>query len=402
MADPSIITGVRNTGNLNSTFFRPDWERKLHLIEPGHTPFFENLFFSEKIASQVVTSKTGRFDIGEDQYVPALAAVTANFAGGAVTGTISVTVGQEVAFKKYDVIYLETSDTSARLTADPVAGSGQLVVSSLDGVTNLGAVNSGDNVISLGGMVNEYGGVPTSITTIPTNVFNYTSITTASVSSTGTEQSGESWTDGLEHRDQVKKTILWLKQQVELKLLLSPALARASVDNYYANQTKGVLGFINTNKQSYQGVLTKDIWDNFLQQVFTSKGATDTKTVYGGSQAIAEVTAVMDQKLTRLQKADDYIVKLGAKAVGYMSPFGFVNIVWDPMMIGKFSKYFIVVDEPSLKLRYQGPDLKGPRRFRVEPNVETPGYDGKVDKILMHVGIEVANEEKFGVLYRTA
>jgi hypothetical protein len=67
-------------------------------------------------------------------------------------------------------------------------------------------------------------------------------------------------------------------------------------------------------------------------------------------------------------------------------------------MDGKFKNFGFTLDAENIRLRYMANDNKGSRKFRVEEGVETSGVDGKTDKIMFDVGIEIHNEETHGIL----
>ena len=88
----------------------------------------------------------------------------------------------------------------------------------------------------------------------------------------------------------------------------------------------------------------------------------------------------------------------GIRLQEYLTPFGVVDLLWNPVMDGKFSDFGFTIDTDRVRLRYMAPDKKGSRKFRIEENVETPGIDGTTTKILFDVGLEIHNEECHGIL----
>jgi hypothetical protein len=79
-------------------------------------------------------------------------------------------------------------------------------------------------------------------------------------------------------------------------------------------------------------------------------------------------------------------------------------MVHDPNMDQAFADYLMAVDfnapKKAITLRYMADDHKGSRKFRVESDVEVKGTDGRWDKILADIGIEVPNQETDGILYK--
>jgi hypothetical protein len=55
-----------------------------------------------------------------------------------------------------------------------------------------------------------------------------------------------------------------------------------------------------------------------------------------------------------------------------------------------------------VKMRFMGDDDKGSRKFRIDKHVETPGTDGRIDKFLADIGIQVPLEKINGIAKKAA
>ena len=388
MAFTGALQGTRSSQSYPSNQLMPDIERTLMLLYPYQTPFMQWLFFSQEANAKKVINKTGKYSWFEDELFPYQTTLSSAFAApGAATGTINVATGTGLYFRQYDIILIEDSDQMAFISS---ISTDALSISSMNASDLLLAASSGSNIKSLGNQVNEYSTFPTALSTEAIEKYNYLTIFTESVATTGRDEAGEGWTDGESHDEQLEKKIKELKFKFERFSILSTATpATATVSSYLWTYGQGLLGRITTNVSPYtKGSLTETGWNNF------SKGS-DNRRLYVGSGLMNDINVLFGSKSI---PTTTITTEYGVKMTQWLSTFGTVDIIWDPVMDGKYSYYGVALDPESVKLRYMANDKKGSRKFRVEENVETPGTDGTTDKLLMDVGIELANEEKNGWL----
>ena len=393
LAFTAPLQGVRTSQSYPANQLMPDIERMLMLLEPYQTPFLQWLMFSNAGNSKKVINKTGKYSWFEDEFFPYQTTLLSDFAGGSATGNIVVASATGLYLKVGDIVLLESSDQMGYVT---VISTDTITISTMDGSTVLLAATAGDYVKIIGNLNNEYAGTPVAMSTEAIERYNYLTIFTESVATTGRDEAGEAWTDGESHDEQLEKKIKELKLKVERFMLLSTATpATRTISSYLWTYGQGLLGRVTTNAQSYtSGSLTETIWNNYWSKVL-SKGS-NRRHHYVGSQQMADINTLFGSKSV---PNTTITTEYGVDMKRWVSTFGIVDIIWDPILDGKYSKYGISIDPGTVKLRYMANDKKGSRKFRVEENVETPGYDGTTDKILMDVGIELPNEEKAGKLY---
>ena len=97
----------------------------------------------------------------------------------------------------------------------------------------------------------------------------------------------------------------------------------------------------------------------------------------------------------------DIITQYGTRLTKYVLTQGTLNLIWDPTMNQQYVDWGFAVDPDAtkpIKMRYMADDDKGSRKFRIEKHVETPGTDGRLDKLLADIGIQVPNQEIDGIL----
>lgn len=390
MAYTGVRSGAMTSVNSLAANQMPDVDKVLYQLKPYQTPIMQWLYFSNKNA-EVVINENGKFSWFEDELYPHQTTVT-NITGSAASED-NITVGDGTIFNEGDIIFIESSEQVAYV--DSIA-SGEVDITHIDGTTNLTAVTSGYIKI-IGSRNHEFATARTAVSTQEVEKYNYSQIFSETVTTSGRYQAGEKYTNGKKHAEQVQKKIEEMKFQVERNFLFSTARGTATVStNYRHTYGYGALGLITTNKTSFAGTLGEDAFDAYLKKVF-QKGSNRKKHFVGGDQLV-QLNKFMKDKY-EINTTDGSQKSYGSQMTSYVTPFGIVDIVYDPVMDGKFSYYGLTLDVDNVKVRYMDADEKGARKFRIEENVQTPGTDGKSTKLLMDMGLQITNEETCGWLY---
>ena len=371
----------------------PDIDRIMYLLEPHQTPLTQWLHFNNLGKAEKVINENGKYSWMEDELVP----VTTTLSGAGITGggssedNIGLTDG--TIFAEGDILLVEL--TEQMVYVDSVAG-GDVDITHIDGSTTITAATSG-TIRKIGSRNHELATARTAVSTLEIEKFNYNQIYSETVYTSGRYQSGDKYTDKKSHKEQVQKKIKEMKLQFEDNALFSKATGTVTVSTYYRfTYSQGFLGRVTTNATPYTAALDEDELDDYLKTVFT-KGSGTKMHICGGDHIVYLEKIIKD----RYQVVPDPITKIyGIDLVEYRTKFGRFQIIWHPRMTGKFSYYGYTLDPEHIKLRYQANDDKGSRMMRVEENVETPGTDGKMTKILMDKSVMIMNEEVHGILYK--
>jgi hypothetical protein len=397
-----------NTGPISSVSAlaanqMPDNERVLFLLEPYQFPLFQKFFFSEGHKAQEVKNFKGLFSWFEDELYPRFTALSGvGIAGGSATQA-NVGLNAQI-FQINDVCIVEATMQMVYITSLG-SGSGP-TISSMDGTTVLSAATTGV-IRKVTTLDHEFAGLRPAVSTQEIQVSNYLTKFSESVAMTGRQDASEQWTDGKTFEDELQKKIREMKILYETDFKFSNAMGIKAVtgtDGYSYNATygKGFLGFITTNKVPYT-TMTEDVLDDFFGRTLNT-GGSNRKTVYAGYN-----TMIAAGKLIKTKYAIDpkpFTTEYGVDLTRYHITGGIIDMVWDPTMDQAFADYMFLIDfnspKKALKMRYMRNDHKGSRKFRVEENVETPGTDGVIYKILSDIGMELPNQETDGILYRTA
>lgn len=397
MATGAIRSGFLGTAALNTANVKPDIESVLQVLEPYQTPLLQWLWFGKRPA-KVVKNAYGKYSWFEDELFPHQTAVTAAIIAASSPATLSLTtsnVGSIALFNVGDYVIVEETDEMGYV----ISNNGSTAeIGHPDGSTGMTALTDGTGqyyIKVIGSRNSEYDGVRTSVYTTEVEKFNYLNIFSESVSTTGRMQAGENYTDGLSHSELVEKRIKELKLQIERYFMFAPSQGYTTSGNYRTTYGHGFLGRVTSNVETYS-ILDEDTFDNYLKQIF-AKGS-NTRMHMCGSDQLAAINKFVKDRYELSIGGAEIASKYGIHMKQYITPFGLVDLVWNPVMDGKFSKYGFTIDPESIRMRYMDNDKKGSRKFRLQENVETPGIDGTQTKILFDIGLEIHNEEKHGIL----
>ena len=372
----------------------PDIWKVMQKLEPYQTPIMQYTFFSGK-ASQPCKNEDGKFSWFEKNWFPhyttAIAAVT--YSSG-LTLTSANCANKDI-FRLHDIVIIEDDTLQMGFVSSVTAGGGSdVVITHPDGTTALSSISKAGIVIKVTTKATiEENLNPTMKSLQEAELYNYCSIETTLVGTTGRQQSGSYYTNGKTQADLLTDEISAMKLRFERMFLLNLIGGRVAATG--RNYTKGMLGFITTNRSYYSGALPEETLDAHFQAVF-AKG-TNHKTHFCGSTQLAKIAAIIKNKYG-IVGGDVVVKKYGIDLIEYITPFGKVDIVWDPVLDGVFSDFGVTVDTKNIIGRYQDNDDKGSRKFRIERGVQTPGYDGKQDKLLADLGCQYMQESTAGWL----
>lgn len=392
-----IISGVNSSANAVALNQLPDIEKVLVKTKPYQTPLLNLLWFSGRPAKEV-TSQLGKFEWFERGFMPHQTTnkSTVPALGTPATITLNASNCNDISiFTIDDIVLLEEVDQMAYVSARSTT---QVVLTHIDGSSNLTSLQTEEMYLKIiGSRVSEYGGVRAGMRNAEVPMENYLNIFSDSVASTGRYQAGKNWTDGVDHASLVAQRIEELKLQIERYFLYAPVKGYATAGNYRTTWGHGFLGRVQSNVNSYSPTLDEDTFDDHLKEVFAKGGS--RKLHMCGSSHLVEINKFIK---SRYELNPNPVTNIyGVNLKEYHTPFGIVDILWNPIMDGKFSDYGFTIDVEKIRLRYMANDKKGSRAFRLEEGVETPGVDGVSDKLLADVGIEIQEEACHGILKKS-
>lgn len=388
----TIITGALASDVVLSTNQMPDNDALLYLLKPYQSQFFQKLYFSERPAQEVIDA-TGAFSYFEDELYPHQTTTSAAIAGGAATEALYAKLTSPSYFMLDDILLIEETEQLVYVSSY-TAGS-VCTVSAMDGSNITAAPTVGGYIKKLGSRNAEYNTPRLATATQEVKVTNYLTIFNETVEMTSREQGAKHFTNGRSMEEQIQKRVEEMKQMFERNFMLSTSSGRNTSGASPITWGKGFLGTISTNKISYTTV-TEVSLDAFLQGVFDT-GGSDSRDFYLGSSLASAVNKLLkDRYLITAIPAHEYGVSLSR----YLTPFGMVNVYWNPRLDGKFTNYGFAVDWENIKMRYMANDTKGTQKFRIEEDVQAVGASSYAVKIYADLGIEIPNEVKHGIYYK--
>ncbi|KAA0241976.1 MAG: hypothetical protein EDM75_16325, partial [Chlorobiota bacterium] len=283
-----------------------------------------------------VTSQLGKFEWFEKGYMPHQTTNKTTITASGTPATLVLTSGNctdITIFSTGDIVLIEETDQMAFVSAKNTT---QVVLTHIDGVSNLVLLQTeGGYLKIIGSRVTEYDGVRGGSRSGEVVLENYLTIFSDSIASTGRYQAGKNWTDGVDHPALVAQKIEEMKLQAERYFLFAPVKGYATSGNYRTSWGHGFLGRISSNVNSYSPTLDEDTFDAHLQEVFAQGGS--RKLHMCGSGQLTELNKFLKARYELNPSPVTNIYGVNLKE--YVTPFGIVDIVWNPVMDGKFTNY---------------------------------------------------------------
>ena len=144
--------------------------------------------------------------------------------------------------------------------------------------------------------------------------------------------------------------------------------------------TGGVLEFIQAGEsyvQNQGGLLTAPDFNTFLREGFTY--GNDTKLLFAGGLVLQSINEFARGQLMTKATEKSY----GVNITEYVTAFGKINIVHNPLFVGNYAGYAFLLDMESFKYRYMNN-----RDTKLMTNVQAPDVDGQVDQYISEVGLQ--------------
>jgi hypothetical protein len=397
----ALITGVAGTGARVSTNVKPSIDEMLRVLEPYQTPLLQWLYFGKK-QSQVVKNKYGKVEHFEKQFVPHQTTVTAAISESSGLSLTASNVTDVTFFNIGDLVLIEGTGELAQVSSGTVGSTP--VLTHINGSTSLSALTSahvGTYLKVIGSRNFEFTATSGRLSMIQKEVnnYNYLNIFTKYVTTSGRDEAGEAWTDGISHDEEVEIQIKQLKLEVERYLMFAPERGYATSGNERVTYGYGFEAFISTNVNTYTGDLQEAAFDSHLKSVF--KKGSNRKVHMCGVEQREDIEKFMKERYTLQQQPGQKTMwaEYGVEANTYRTFSGLTTIIWNPVMDGKYENYGFTMDEDNIKLRFMAPDKTGPRKFGMR-KIDLGRNRGTETEILMDVGLQVMHESTHGILYK--
>ena len=167
---------------------------------------------------------------------------------------------------------------------------------------------------------------------------------------------------------------------IERAFWFSEKKSSTGTNGHPMRSTGGVLEFINSNGayvQNQGGPITASDFNLFLREGFTY--GDDTKWLFCGGIVLQAINEFARGQLQTKVSDQTY----GVNIVEYVSPFGKINLVHNPLFVEDFAGYAFLLDMECFKYRYmQNRDTK------LYTNVQSPDLDGEIDQYITEAGLQ--------------
>ena len=374
---------------------------KIHLLEPNKHALVTLLTSVGKVydgkswkGSGLLKAPTGNpeFSWFEKFYGGRYAKVSGTYSTGAVTITVTG-AGSSSAyiFTVGDIVLNQR--TGERMLVATIASTTTITIGTdgrAFGTTAAAAGADGDELFIIGN-VNEEGSNARNVNNTRSNKeSNYTQIYKTSIAVTGTEREatlygGSDLTlqraeKGTEHLLDIERSFWWGEKKYDV----------TGTQTNARRATGGVLEFIEGGSsyvQNQGGVLTVADFNTFLREGFTY--GNDQKFFFCGGTVLQAINEFARGQITTKPLDRTYGINISE----YVTTFGRINLVHNPLFTGEFSGYGFLLDMDCFKYRYMNN-----RDTKLHTNVQAPDVDGQIDQYITEAGLQRIHASKCALL----
>ena len=372
---------------------------KIFLLEPNKHPLVTLLTNVGKVwdgkawkGSGMLKRATGNpeFKWFEDFYGGRYAKVGASYNSTDNAVTITVTgAGSSSAyiFTVGDVI--KNARTGENLLVASIASATTITATRAFGTTAAASGASGDGLFIIGNANEENSGARNVNTTRSTPQTNYTQIFKTTIGLSNTEKEANLYggkdlpyqraKKGTEHALDIERAFWWGQKT-----------STTGVQGKPKRGTGGVLEFINSGNsyvQNQAGPLTAPDFNTFLREGFTY--GNDTKCIFAGGVVLQAINEIARGQILMQPVSTTY----GMKISTWVTAFGTVNIVHNPLFVQDYAGYAFMMDMESFAYRFMNN-----RDTALKTNIQAPDADGEVDEYLTECGLQREQAAKHALI----
>lgn len=361
---------------------------KIFLLEPNKHPLVTLLTNVGKVwdgkawsGSGLMKATTGNpeFKWFEDVYGGryAVAGVAATSSGTTITVTGA---GSSPAYIFTVGDLVRVARTSENFLVTAIASATTLTVTRAFGTVAGAAIVAGDGLFIVGNVNEENSSARNVNSTRSTALSNYTQIFKTTIAVSNTEKAANLYggkdlpyqraKKGTEHALDIERAF-WFGQK---------KYDTSGTQGHPRRSTGGVDEFItggNSYVQNQGGPLTAPDMNTFLREAFTYGNT--TKCLFAGGIVLQAINEIARGQV--ITKTGD--TTYGVKISEWMTPFGTVNIVHNPLFVQDYASTAYLLDLESFRYR----TMEG-RDTVLQTNIQAPDVDGQVDQYLSEVGLE--------------
>ena len=395
--------GVRTTANTTANIHVKNVDDIMPYIWSNQYPITQ-FFLAKDLRQEMTDGIDSAFVHFEKDQRSNSTTIAAGLTGGANTET-SVTVTSAIFRNNDTVIIDETNDILDLYDVSSTTVSFRRV-----GGGNITAASAGCTVRRLAPSFSDNFSRQTAYTTNSDEKTGYCQISLEAVQMTGREQAAKKYGNN-EDWDQIfEETAANLMYDQDNAWLMNGAAVKETVSDGVRTKSAGLRGSLTTNVAEWAGTLEMSDVDDALALIMVRgvKGYTNEWIGWGGSKYMRGLNAALRKERNWEQsdadKKEAIIRVYGGLHKGgstpeifkYNAEFGTVYYMWNPNLVDKWSNSCVYTHPQCLKMRYMNKDKNGPRKYRVEENVQDNGGGNRHDQILSDVGLHIKTEKLMG------
>lgn len=395
----AAVLGVRSTANTESTIHVRNVDNIMPYIWRNQAPI--NQFFMAKDLRQEMTDGLdSAFEHFEKDQRANTTTVAAGITGGSNTEVL--VVGEEI-FRKNDTVTIDATGD----VCDVSAVSGTSITLRRVGGGNITAGTAGVTIRRLATAFSDNYVAQTAYSNNATGKTGYCQIMLEAIQMTGREQAAKKYGGNEDWSKILEETLANLAYDQDNSWIYNTAAVKETLSDGVRTHSVGLMGGITTNVGEYAGSLSMDEVDDHLESFTTRgvKGYANEWICWAGTGYIRQLNAALKAERNWVQSdADkkDAIIRIygglhkgGAdpEILKYNAEFATIYYMWNPNLVGRFKNIAVYVHPQCMKMRYMNNDEDGPRKYRVEKNVKTPGAGNKHDQILTDTGLHIMTEK---------
>lgn len=376
--------GMRGTGSFSAASRPQNWRQTIILLFPNASAPLT------AVLSMLPEESTDdpKFNWFQKPLPPQRLTATASFTSGATS--IAVTAGEGYYVKSGAVLYVEETGEIMWATADGASATVQ--VDRAQGTSAFASSTAADHLLIIGSSHPEGASAPTAITYDPDELYNYTQIFRNSLDLTRTAMNTRTrWSENGKSKEEFQRETLEIHSIEMERAFLWGARLEDTGGAHPERTTGGANYWITTNVTDFSGgVLTMDLWENFLEDVFEN-GSTE-KLVLCGNRALNTLNKACraHYTITSTPTGSTY----GMKMTQWETPYGTLQFKQHPLLSNNaaFNDWGFVFDTKKIRYRYlQNSDTTW------KENIQNPDVDGQKSEFLTECGFEVQQEKCHGI-----
>jgi hypothetical protein len=383
----AIVSGVRDTYNIDTSNqtskLKIDMSNDIALLQPSATPF---ITFLKRAKGNTEAATNPIFRWFEDDLGARWTAL--NMAGNAAADATKLIFDHDY-FQVGDIVKVPSTGECLYISALNPDGDNakEFTVVRGYGSTEAAIIPDDGPVVIIGNANQEGSGKRALVTTKEVEVYNYTQIFKRAFGLTGTAMAGEYY-GGKDLPYQSKKAGIEHMRDIAMSMIFGQK-KEVKTGDHPIRTTGGLLSFLSKNNYDASGQLTQSEFDQSVCELAFLYGSKE-KLMLASARVISVINGWALGKLQVEQGEKTF----GLNVTKYVSPFGVLNIVHEPLFEGTtYGGYAAILDVENVKYR----PMKG-RDTKLETNIQAPDVDGRIDQYITEAGLEVRNPETHALL----